>query len=151
MSLAFACLSSPLSELWSDHIPSGRCILTSGHVPCGRYPDDAGYLFPYDPIVFTMLETGRGSYPIYSVPFYTLHKVRAPLLWRPVALLNPIHARVQRWHGTILCVVVHLAWRQCTWWTFSSCPIPSSHLRLVDRSIDCVFSSTFNALNLLCT
>jgi len=48
-----------------------------------RYGADEGngYLFPYDPIVYRMLETPPyRSYPIYSVPFYTTHKLLAGLL-----------------------------------------------------------------------
>lgn len=46
-----------------------------------RYgPLHAGYLFPYDPLVFDMLFTSFSSEPVYSVPFYTLHKVLAGLL-----------------------------------------------------------------------
>jgi DUF1680 family protein len=53
-----------------------------------RYPpggalDGEGYIFPYDPIVFRKLEDltlhGHGS-NLYSVPFYTLHKIMAGLL-----------------------------------------------------------------------
>ena len=44
-----------------------------------RYPSAAGYLFPYDIIVFRMLE-GQAAYRrVYSVPFYTVHKVMAGL------------------------------------------------------------------------
>jgi len=40
-----------------------------------------GYLFPYDPLVFTeRLLKGHGAGPYYSVPFYTLHKLMAGLL-----------------------------------------------------------------------
>eukprot|EP01062_Namystynia_karyoxenos_P069283 TRINITY_DN64807_c0_g1_i1.p1 TRINITY_DN64807_c0_g1~~TRINITY_DN64807_c0_g1_i1.p1 ORF type:complete len:863 (+),score=230.70 TRINITY_DN64807_c0_g1_i1:72-2591(+) len=47
--------------------------------------EHSGYLFPYDPVVFDMLEerlpwgsvAGRRE---YSVPFYTLHKIMAGLL-----------------------------------------------------------------------
>ena len=46
-----------------------------------RYPENAGYLFPYDPSVFTdMLLVHANSEPVYSVPFYTLHKIMAGLL-----------------------------------------------------------------------
>eukprot|EP00050_Salpingoeca_kvevrii_P017944 m.69452 g.69452 ORF g.69452 m.69452 type:complete len:836 (-) comp7818_c0_seq2:170-2677(-) len=46
-----------------------------------RYPDQAGYLFPYDPLVFLdMLLVNANSQPVYSVPFYTLHKIMAGLL-----------------------------------------------------------------------
>lgn len=49
-----------------------------------RYGPDrgGGYLFPYDPVVWDMLLSGRsgGSRPLYSVPFYTLHKLMAGLL-----------------------------------------------------------------------
>ena len=39
-----------------------------------------GYLFPYDPVVFAMLEgTARGE-GVYTVPFYTTHKIMAGLL-----------------------------------------------------------------------
>jgi len=42
-----------------------------------------GYLFPYDPIVFHILEheiTSEEVTRIYSVPFYTVHKLMAGLL-----------------------------------------------------------------------
>ena len=39
-----------------------------------------GYLFPYDPLVFTKLLAAQGAGPYYSVPFYTLHKLMAGLL-----------------------------------------------------------------------
>ena len=39
-----------------------------------------GYLFPFDPFVWEMLLSGKGSYPFYSVPFYTLHKIMQGLL-----------------------------------------------------------------------
>ena len=44
-----------------------------------------GYLFPYDPIVFRLLHTNsagckRHLCGLYSVPYYTLHKVMAGLL-----------------------------------------------------------------------
>jgi len=39
-----------------------------------------GYLFPYDPIVWDKLLSGRGAEPYYTVPFYTLHKLMAGLL-----------------------------------------------------------------------
>lgn len=48
-----------------------------------RYGSDEGkgYLFPYDPIVYRKLEAPPyRSEPIYSVPFYTLHKMLAGLL-----------------------------------------------------------------------
>ena len=38
-----------------------------------RYGDaEDGYLFPYDPLVWDQLLSGRGAAPYYSVPFYTL-------------------------------------------------------------------------------
>ena len=42
-----------------------------------------GYVFPYDPIVFDYLEFKLTPAPqpaIYSVPFYTTHKIMAGLL-----------------------------------------------------------------------
>jgi DUF1680 family protein len=39
-----------------------------------------GYLFPYNPLVFDKLLSGKGAEPYYSVPFYTLHKLMAGLL-----------------------------------------------------------------------
>ncbi|KAK3239640.1 hypothetical protein CYMTET_50452 [Cymbomonas tetramitiformis] len=41
-----------------------------------------GYLFPYDPLVFKILERESPNTPhrLYSVPFYTLHKLMAGLL-----------------------------------------------------------------------
>ena len=52
----------------------------------GKYgPTHDGYLFPYDPIVYHYLHTesagcSRHLCGIYSVPYYTLHKVMAGLL-----------------------------------------------------------------------
>eukprot|EP01052_Picozoa_sp_SAG31_P052908 SAG31_NODE_13301_length_878_cov_1.516046_1_plen_202_part_10 len=43
----------------------------------GKYPDQEGYLFPYDPLVWDKLLSGHGAGPYYSVPFYTLHKLMA--------------------------------------------------------------------------
>ena len=48
------------------------------------YGDDrgGGYLFPKDPFVFDLLLSGRpgGSRPVYSVPWYTWHKLMRGLL-----------------------------------------------------------------------
>eukprot|EP00854_Cymbomonas_tetramitiformis_P028201 gene28201-34913_t len=46
------------------------------------YPAKEGYLFPYDPIVFDVLEerTPRPLHNLYSVPFYTVHKIMAGML-----------------------------------------------------------------------
>ena len=45
-------------------------------------PAGEGYLFPFDPIVFDVLEhkVPRSGHNLYSVPFYTVHKVMAGLI-----------------------------------------------------------------------
>ena len=61
---------------WGTRYPA------DGSGPAGL--DGAGYLFPYDPFVFRKLEDltlhAAGEPRLYSVPFYTLHKMMAGLL-----------------------------------------------------------------------
>ena len=84
-----------------------------------------GYLFPYDPIVFQLLHTeskgcARHLCGIYSVPYYTLHKVMAGLLDHAVqaenalawSMLLRMAAWVKRHAGATIAARGAAAWQR---------------------------------------
>eukprot|EP00966_Prymnesium_polylepis_P185661 4303663-Prymnesium_polylepis.1 len=65
-----------------------------------------GYLFPYDPLVFTKLLAAHGAGPYYSVPFYTVHKLMAGLVdqyeFAGSALALELVVKMAAWVGSVV-------------------------------------------------
>jgi len=60
-----------VQKAWGKVYPQDRSV---------RGLDGEGYIFPYDPSLFALLNSNQNNWRLYSVPYYTLHKIMAGLL-----------------------------------------------------------------------